>query len=277
MHNIISDKFKDLRSHSTNYKNKFVSAKPFPYIEIDNFFDEKFLNNILDSFPKMSENKHNFNRNNKAEVKFATNLPENIPDNINKFIEYLNSYFFLNFLKDLTGIKEKLIPDPYLEGAGLHEIKTGGFLKIHSDFNLHPELKLNRRLNLLIYLNKNWKQEWGGHLELWDRDMKSCKVKIPPLFNKMVIFNTTDFSFHGHPEPLNCPNNVTRKSIALYYYTNGRPSNEINFENGHMDRPTLFQKRPGTSDDFLKTGEIVKRAEYKKIFGKFYIKKKVKY
>lgn len=277
MHNIISDKFKDLRSHSTNYKNKFVSAKPFPYIEIDNFFDEKFLNNILDSFPKMSENKHNFNRNNKAEVKFATNLPENIPDNINKFIEYLNSYFFLNFLKDLTGIKEKLIPDPYLEGAGLHEIKTGGFLKIHSDFNLHPELKLNRRLNLLIYLNKDWKQEWGGHLELWDRDMKSCKVKIPPLFNKMVIFNTTDFSFHGHPEPLNCPNNVTRKSIALYYYTNGRPSNEINFENGHMDRPTLFQKRPGTSDDFLKTGEIVKRAEYKKIFGKFYIKKKVKY
>lgn len=277
MHNIISEKFKDLRTHSTNYKNKFVSAKPFPYIEIDNFFDEKFLNNILDSFPKMSENKHNFNRNNKAEVKFATNLPENIPDNINKFIEYLNSYFFLNFLKDLTGIKEKLIPDPYLEGAGLHEIKTGGFLKIHSDFNLHPELKLNRRLNLLIYLNKDWKQEWGGHLELWDRDMKSCKVKIPPLFNKMVIFNTTDFSFHGHPEPLNCPNNVTRKSIALYYYTNGRPSNEINFENGHMDRPTLFQKRPGTSDDFLKTGEIVKRAEYKKIFGKFYIKKKVKY
>ena len=277
MHNIISEKFKDLRTHSTNYKNKFVSAKPFPYIEIDNFFDEKFLNNILDSFPKMNENKHNFNRNNKAEVKFATNLPENIPDNINKFIEYLNSYFFLNFLKDLTGIKEKLIPDPYLEGAGLHEIKTGGFLKIHSDFNLHPELKLNRRLNLLIYLNKDWKQEWGGHLELWDRDMKSCKVKIPPLFNKMVIFNTTDFSFHGHPEPLNCPNNVTRKSIALYYYTNGRPYNEINFENGHMDRPTLFQKRPGTSDDFLKTGEIVKRAEYKKIFGKFYIKKKVKY
>ena len=277
MHNIISDKFKDLRSHSINYKNKFVSAKPFPYIEIDNFFNEKFLNNILDSFPKMSENKHNFNRNNKAEVKFATNLPENIPDNINKFIEYLNSYFFLNFLKDLTGIKEKLIPDPYLEGAGLHEIKTGGFLKIHSDFNLHPELKLNRRLNLLIYLNKDWKQEWGGHLELWDRDMKSCKVKIPPLFNKMVIFNTTDFSFHGHPEPLNCPNNVTRKSIALYYYTNGRPSNEINFENGHMDRPTLFQKRPGTSDDFLKTGEIVNRVEYKKIFGKFYIKKKVKY
>ena len=277
MHNIISDKFKDLRSHSINYKNKFVSAKPFPYIEIDNFFNEKFLNNILDSFPKMSENKHNFNRNNKAEVKFATNLPENIPDNINKFIEYLNSYFFLNFLKDLTGIKEKLIPDPYLEGAGLHEIKTGGFLKIHSDFNLHPELKLNRRLNLLIYLNKDWKQEWGGHLELWDRDMKSCKVKIPPVFNKMVIFNTTDFSFHGHPEPLNCPNNVTRKSIALYYYTNGRPSNEINFENGHMDRPTLFQKRPGTSDDFLKTGEIVNRVEYKKIFGKFYLKKKVKY
>ena len=276
MENIVSEKFKNLKHYSSIYKNQFINAKPFPYIEIKNFFDEKYLESILNSFPKMSENKHNFQKNNKAEVKFATNLPENIPDNINNLIEYLNSYFFLNFLQDLTGIKEKLIPDPYLFGAGLHEIKSGGFLKIHADFNLHPQLKLNRRLNLLLYLNKDWKEEWGGHLELWDKNMKSCEVKISPMFNKMVIFNTTDFSFHGHPEPLNCPNEITRKSIALYYYTNGRPANEINFEDGQMDRSTQFQKRPGSNDDFVKTGELINRIEYKKLFGKIYIKKKYK-
>ena len=150
--------------------------------------------------------------------------------------------------------------------------KKGGFLKVHSDFNLHPQLNLNRRLNLLLYLNKDWKEEWGGHLELWDKDMKSCKVKISPNFNKLVIFNTTDYSFHGHPNPLACPEDVTRKSLALYYYTNGRPSNEINPALGESAQTTLYQKREGFDDDFVRN-----RIEFKKVFGKFYIRKKVKY
>ena len=272
MTDIIAKKYIDINKFSLENSKNFIEAKPFPYIELDNFFDEDYLNQILDSFPKMSENRHDFNMNTKAEVKLAIGSPEKIPNKINSFIEYLNSYFFLDFLQKLTGIKQRLIPDPYLFGAGLHEIKKGGFLKIHSDFNVHPQLNLNRRLNLLLYLNKDWKEEWGGHLELWDRDMKSCKVKISPNFNKLVIFNTTDYSFHGHPNPLACPEDVTRKSLALYYYTNGRPSNEINPALGESAQTTLYQKREGFEDDFVRN-----RIEFKKFFGKIYIRKKVKY
>tara|TARA_Y100000816_G_C26058906_1_gene555871 strand:- start:265 stop:1083 length:819 start_codon:yes stop_codon:yes gene_type:complete len=272
MKQIIADKYKDLEKFLNKSKIHYQEAKPFPFIEIDNFFDEKFLDDVLQSFPKLSEKKHNHNMNIPTEVKLGINSPELIPDKINEFIEYLNSYFFLNFLQKLTGINESLIPDPYLFGGGLHEIKKGGFLKIHSDFNVHPQLSLNRRINLLLYLNKSWNEEWGGHLELWDRNMKKCGAKISPTFNKLVIFNTTDFSFHGHPEPLKCPDNVTRKSLALYYYTNGRPKNEINFDHGESGQTTLFQKREGSEDNFS-----TNRIKFKKIFGKFYIRTKEKY
>lgn len=272
MSSIISKKYENLKTFSSEKRNHFLSAKPFPFIEIDNFFDEDYLNEILDSFPKLSQNKHDFNMNTKAEVKLGISSPEKIPNKINSFIEFLNSYSFLDFIQKLSGIEQKLIPDPYLFGAGLHEIKKGGFLKIHSDFNVHPQLKLNRRLNLLLYLNKDWKEEWGGHLELWDKEMKNCVVKISPSFNKLVIFNTTDFSFHGHPNPLKCPEDITRKSLALYYYTNGRPSNEINFKLGERPQNTLYQKRDGYEDNFDRN-----RIEFKKIFGKFYIRKKINY
>ena len=154
----------------------------------------------------------------------------------------------------------------------MHEIRRGGFLKIHSDFNVHPQLRLNRRLNLLLYLNKNWKIDWGGQLELWDQEMKSCRAKVQPNFNKMIIFKTTDYSYHGHPEPLNCPENISRKSIALYYYTNGRPKEEINPKNGDSGQSTLFQKRQDEKDDF-----VTNRVKFKKIFGSVYIRKKEEY
>ena len=272
MSNAIDIKFKDLKKTSEENKSIFSNAKPFPYIEIDNFFDNNYLDEILNSFPKMSENSYDDNFKTKTEIKLAINSPEKIPTKINSFIEYLNSYPFLNFLQNLSGIKEKLVPDPYLFGGGLHEIRRGGFLKIHSDFNVHPQLNLNRRLNLLLYLNKNWKEDWGGQLELWDKEMKSCKVKVLPVFNKMVIFRTTDYSFHGHPEPLTCPENITRKSIAMYYYTNGRPKEEINFKNGERGQSTLYQKRYGHEDDFV-TNRII----FKKVFGSFYIRKKERY
>lgn len=118
----------------------------------------------------------------------------------------------------MTGI-EGLIQDPYLFGGGIHSVGAGGFLKIHADFNWHHKLNLYRRLNLLLYLNSDWQETWGGALELWDVDMASCRVSIPPLINRMVIFNTSDMSFHGHPDPLMCPENRMRNSIALYYYT----------------------------------------------------------
>ena len=132
----------------------------------------------------------------KQEILFDIN--ENIINNHLSSIKEIKSKTlqreFINILErkfKLTG----LVSDPLMQGGGMHQSGTGGYLKIHSDFNVHPQLNLNRRLNLLLYLNKEWKEEWGGHLELWDKDMKSCKVKISPNFNKLVIFNTTDYKF----------------------------------------------------------------------------------
>ncbi len=103
------------------------------------------------------------------------------------------------------------------------EKKLGYF---HADFNVHPKLKLDRRLNMLIYLNKDWREDYGGHLELWNRGGKECRKRILPIFNRTVVFSTTDTSFHGHPLPLTAPPGITRKSVSLYYYTAGRPAEE---------------------------------------------------
>jgi hypothetical protein len=156
----------------------------------------------------------------------------------------------------LTSIDEKLLPDNSLSGGGLHEIKKGGVLKVHTDFNKHPFKKLDRRLNVLIYLNKNWKKSYGGHLELWDKNMNKCMKKILPTFNTMVIFSTNDFTNHGHPNLLRCPKNISRKSIATYYFSKGRPKEEI-FKTYKKNR-TEFKNRVGISDDVLIKKEYIK-------------------
>jgi Rps23 Pro-64 3,4-dihydroxylase Tpa1-like proline 4-hydroxylase len=147
----------------------------------------------------------------------------------------------LNFLEILTGIKG-VIPDPYYVGGGLHQIKPGGNLEVHADFNLHTKLKLDRRINVLVYMNKDWHEEYGGHFELWNKDMTAAEQKILPLFNRCAIFSTTSTSYHGHPTPLSCPPDRTRKSIATYYYSNGRPEEEAN-----ESHSTLFMQRPGAA------------------------------
>jgi hypothetical protein len=122
----------------------------------------------------------------------------------------------------------------------LHQILRRGYLKVHADFNKHPQFGLDRRVNVLCYLNRDWQPEWGGQLELWDADMQCPVQSIDPVFNRMVIFTITDTAFHGHPDPLRCPPDRTRRSLAFYYYSNGRPAAE-----DAGVHSTLFQRRPG--------------------------------
>ena len=255
--NIINDKLKDVEKFIFQNRERFVNANPFPFIIIDDFFSKEFLNDVLNQFPNLAEQKKTTNYDNKNEVKFANNQYKNFPNNIKRLFDFLNSDFFLNFLKRITSIQEKLITDFELNGGGLHEIKKGGLLKIHSDFNKHPSLDLDRRLNVLIYLNKDWKEEYGGHLEFWDKEMTSCKEKVLPIFNKMVIFSTTDNSNHGHPDPLNCPDNMSRKSIATYYYTKGRPVNEI--DKMFSKNTTYFKDRLGQNNETDQNSGTFKR------------------
>jgi len=125
----------------------------------------------------------------------------------------------LAWLSELTGI-EGLVSDDTLEGGGLHQSPRGGFLNVHADFTMHHHHKnWRRRINLILYLNEGWQEEWGGSIELWDREMKRCEARVAPLLNHALIFNTDQHSFHGFPDRLSCPEGVSRKSLALYYYT----------------------------------------------------------
>jgi Rps23 Pro-64 3,4-dihydroxylase Tpa1-like proline 4-hydroxylase len=222
-------------------REAYQSAEPFPHVVIDNFLPEALLNEILNEFPKAHDiDWQKFDAS--AEKKLASKSELQMGDMTRTLLYQLNSSTFITFLERLTNI-DGLIPDPHFVGGGLHQIERGGFLKMHVDFNRHGQLRLDRRLNLLIYLNKDWEEDYGGHLELWDKDVTQCSKKILPIFNRCVVFTTTDFSYHGHPEPLNCPDDRSRKSLALYYYSNGRPASEIRqSDSGHS---TLFRARPG--------------------------------
>jgi hypothetical protein len=216
-------------------REQYVSARPFPHIVIDNLFDDETLDAILAEFPKPDEIEWAA-FDNPTEKKLGYRYTSPLRRNLRDFLYEMNSPPVLQFLEKLTGI-EGLIPDPYYGGAGPHQILPGGFLKIHADFNWHPLMKLDRRLNLLVYLNKDWQEEYGGHLELWDREMAHCEQKILPVFNRTVVFSTTDFSYHGHPTPLACPEGRSRKSVSFYYYTNGRPEEERS-----APHDTIFRK-----------------------------------
>jgi hypothetical protein len=203
----------------------YRSADPFPHIVLDGLFDGGTLERVLADFPRPEETRW-MRFDSPTEKKLGYHHEHStITDTVRRFLDAMNGFEMLLWLEALTGI-EGLIPDPYFGGGGLHQIEPGGFLKIHADFNVHPKLKLDRRINMLIYMNKDWQEEWGGQLELWSADMTSCRQRIAPLFNRTVVFSTTDTSFHGHPHPLQSPPGVTRKSVSLYYYTAGRPDEE---------------------------------------------------
>jgi len=263
--NILSREYQDLNSIAERKKSEYLSANPFPNIVLKNFFENSFLEDVVKNFPDLE--KINFTQNymNKNEVKFTNNDYKSFSSSIKSLFDFMNSNVFLEFLQKITSIEEKLIIDRELNGGGLHQIKTGGMLKVHTDFNRHPTLDLDRRVNILIYLNKNWEQAYGGDLELWDKEMKFCERKIAPIFNKMVIFSTNDFSNHGHPEPIRCPENISRKSIALYYFSKGRPVSEL--DNNNIKNKTYFKDRKGFDNETNKKSEKIK--DYLRQF-KFY-------
>ena len=217
---------------SKQLSSQYCEAKPFPHIVIDKFLPETILDSVLDEFNKNENwwydkvkwtepyqvNKFYWPH----DIETANNMPNDLPT-ISALVNYLNSPVMLKYLEELTGINN-LISDELLMGGGLHKITSGGKLAIHKDYNVHPVKKMYRRLNLLIYLNKDWKTEWEGNLELWDKDHTKLEVSVEPLFNRAVIFTISEDSLHGHPVPLNTPENVSRNSIALYYFTEVNPS-----------------------------------------------------
>ena len=230
----------ECRALGRSLADQYRSAKPFPHVVIDDFLDAAVLKKVIDNFPS-SENKQYFDRD-QERLKFQFQPHEISSGLVRNLFAELNGQAFLAFLEELTGISG-LLPDPYFEGGGLHETKRGGHLGVHADFNGHDRLKVERKLNLLIYLNEDWSDAYGGQLELWDQEMRDCVVRVKPVFGRAVIFNTALDSFHGHPDPLECPAERSRRSIATYYYQ----APEEGFAS-LPKRTTNFQARPHSTD-----------------------------
>ncbi|MDO8903151.1 2OG-Fe(II) oxygenase [Hydrogenophaga sp.] len=220
---------------------EYASAEPFPHIVLDGILPAGVLQQALDNFPTEPLKSDrifdiNYGGHHKRQI-----LPYDCNKEAQALFAFLNSKAVLQFLEGLTGISG-LIPDPYFEGGGFHEISRGGLLGVHADFRINDTLHLERRINLLIYLNPDWQEEWGGALELWDRKMSACHAKVFPLLNRCVVFSTDADSFHGHPDPLNTPEHVKRRSIALYYYTSSR-----NIYKEVPSHSTMYYARPTDS------------------------------
>ncbi len=233
-----------LSARALGLADAYTAAEPFPHAVIDDFLPEAMARRVLAAFPPPQaelwldwQKRDKVHQPKKQGIGGAGRLTHE-----HRFLQHVlfafNSFPMIQFLEQLTGI-EGLIPDPHLSGGGLHQILPGGRLAIHSDFNVHPKMKVWRRLNLLLYLNDGWRPEYGGDLELWDESMSRCVKSVAPVFNRCVVFNTDRRSFHGHPEPMTCPEGVTRKSLALYYYSADPAPGE------DERRPVLWQTRPG--------------------------------
>lgn len=222
-------------------RKTYMEASPFPHIAIDDFLSADVLRRVVAEFP--SSKGHSFFDDGQTRLKYQYGIPDIESGFTRNLLSELNSKAFLSFLEQMTGISG-LLTDPSFEGGGLHETKTGGRLNIHADFTMHKTLKIERRLNLLVYLNENWLPEYRGELELWDRKMKACELRVSPQLGRAVVFSTTRDSYHGQPDPLTCPQKISRKSIAIYYYTAALKGIET-----IPDRLTDFQARPGTNDE----------------------------
>ncbi|MBB6225856.1 hypothetical protein FHS79_000007 [Polymorphobacter multimanifer] len=224
----------------TALHQRYANAEPFPHIILDNFIDGALLRSLLDEWPSSGE-RIGYERS-QERLKFEWQPVNLHTPRLRAFLSEMISVPMLRFLENMTSIP-KLIADPHFIGGGLHETRAGGHLGVHADFNIHKPMNVLRRINLLIYLNDDWAPEWNGALELWTRDMSRKVHSALPLMGRAVVFNTDLDSFHGVPDPIACPPDRARRSIALYYYT----APEAGLD-AVPDRTTVFKPRPGSQD-----------------------------
>jgi len=240
------------RIDKEKFKKEFLAREPFPYFCIDDFLNEEFANEVHDSFPayqeaqKLGKEFTAVNEKRKVQITGASSFSPAIK----KLNDLLASKEYVDMWSDLTGVPN-LLADASLTGGGIHETNSGGHLDVHVDFNYNEEMQAHRRLNILIYFNKDWQEEYGGYLDVWDKDIKKCYGSFKPKFNRACGFLTSDISFHG-VTPITCPEGVIRKSFATYYYTKEAPTDWDGVKHS-----TVFKARP---DEWAK-GKILMPTE----------------
>jgi len=203
----------------------YAVAEPFPHIVLDDFLLPRFAGQIAAELEACDIGDWRQDDHADQVHKRWTDDPDHVPAMTGTALRFMNTPDACRFFSTLTGIDE-LMPDSSYLGGGVHVSLTGGRLGVHADFNLHPDLGLHRRVNALLFLNRDWDPAWNGQLELWSRDLERPVVSVDPDFNRLVVFTITDDAFHGVPETIACPPDRRRLSLALYYYTADRPEEE---------------------------------------------------
>ena len=232
----------------------FQRREPFRHVVIDDFLAVDQAERLLAEFPAF-DTKRALNENGEVGGKAVVEQMRAIGPSYAALDDLIQSPQFLSLLSQITGIPD-LLYDPHYFGGGTHENRHGQDLDAHVDFNRHPLTHTHRRLNLIVYLNHAWDEAWGGCLELHSdpRDDADRKIQIAPLFNRAVIFETTEWSWHGFPR-IDLPEgkrDISRKSIALYFYTVERPQEELADTHStiYVDAPLPDRFREGrTLDD----------------------------
>ena len=218
---------------------QFRGSSPTRYFVVDDFLQQDFAERVRAAYPTYDQATrmgHQFKAVNEN-LKVQVTDPRQFPDPVRELSEALASDEFLDTMSAITGI-ERLRNDDNHSGGGMHVMGSGGRLDVHVDFNLIRDRGLYRRLNILVFMNDAWEDSWGGHFELWDPEVKHCVFRAAPSFNRCVVFNTTESSFHGVC-PVKTPRGVTRNSYAAYYYTKEAPA-----EGTPEFHSTVFRPRP---------------------------------
>jgi hypothetical protein len=230
---------------ATAIRASFADASPFRFAVIDNFLPLGDYQAASDCFPGPGSPMWLQYRSGRENKKLQSQNFDAVAPPLANVLAMLNNKVFVEWLGEITGI-EGLIADPEYHGGGLHQTLPGGHLGMHIDYNRHATHEWHRRLNVIMYFNDEWNDAWGGLLEFWNNTMTERAHAISPLGNRLVVFETTEVSWHGHPDPLTPPATITRKSIAAYYYTLNRPRDQVAPKHN-----TVFQPRPG--EDFKLT------------------------
>lgn len=203
-------------SATNKLSTQFRDAEPYEHVVIPDFFSSDVAARLMDAFPQPNKDDRDWKHyDNPIEQKFTLNDFSSLPE-FKELFDILQSDEFVDHIRNITGIAN-LEADPHFHGAGLHAYPTNGKLDIHLDYSIHPITGKERRVNLIIYMNKNWKDEYGGHLELWNSELTKCTKVIAPSWNSAVLFRTNNISYHGLPKPIKCEDGEHRKSIAIYY------------------------------------------------------------
>lgn len=232
--------FKD-EQRIAELRAQFGKAKPFPFVELPDFFSDSFATGLVQRFPPANNRDFWMVYDNPIERKLACSDIQLLPDYVRHLFDALCSPQMVSVMEKVTGI-QGLLPDPYLHGGGMHMHPPGGKLDMHLDYSIHPRSAMERRLNLIVYLNQDWQPEYGGALELWEAhengDIKECVQKVHASYNKGALFRTSDYSYHGLPDEISCPSGMARRSIAVYYVSASHTSTDVRYKARFVGRPS---------------------------------------